>query len=382
MLEIGQKKPYNSRLKIGIDARFWSQTGVGRYIRQIVGELAKLDDKNDYVVYVMAEDFDKVVLPANFKKVKTNIRWHTLSEQFILPILYLQENLDVLVVLNFNVPIFYPKKFVTTVHDLTLLRTRTGRATRLPYALYLIKYLAGCLTHYVAIKRSAKLFTVSNYVKNDIIKTFGVKPEKIVLTPNAVDQRFYKRPDDEVVRVLQKYGLAKPYLFYVGNACTHKNLWRLVQAFDILSESEPDLRLVLGGKRDFNYDNLEKKFAGLRCVEKIKLIGFVDDDDLPALYSGASLYVNPSMYEGFGIQILEAYACGCRVACSNSTSLPEVGGGLAEYFDPVDVQNIANVIKNALHKDAPDFETKARQHAGRYSWKSSAQAVLQTIQNI
>lgn len=363
---------YNSHMKIGIDARFWSQTGVGRYIRQIVGELAKLDDKNDYVVYVMAEDFDKVALPANFKKVKTNIRWHTLAEQVILPILYLREKLDVLVVLNFNVPIFYPKKFVTTVHDLTLLRTRTGRATRLPYALYLIKYLAGCLTHYVAIKRSSKIFTVSNYVKNDIIKTFGIKPEKIVLTPNAVDKNFYKRDDGEAARVLAKYGVAKPYLFYVGNACTHKNLWRLVQAFDILSESEPSLLLVLGGKRDFNYDNLEKKFAGLKYAQRIKLIGFVADEDLPALYGGASLYVNPSMYEGFGIQILEAYACGCRVACSNTTSLPEVGGELAEYFNPLDVQNIASVIKEALHKEVTDFEIKASQHVGRYSWKNSA----------
>lgn len=369
-------------MKIGIDARFWSQTGVGRYIRQIVGELAELDEKNDYVVYLMAEDFDKVVLPANFRRVKTTIRWHTLAEQVVLPILYLQEKLDVLVVLNFNVPIFYPKKFITTVHDLTLLRTRTGRATRLPYALYIVKYLAGCLTHYVATKRSSKLFTVSNYVKNDIVKTFGVKPEKIVLTPNAVDENFYKRDDGEVARVLQKYGVAKPYLFYVGNACTHKNLWRLVQAFDLLSDSEPNLHLVLGGKRDFNYDNLEKKFAGLKCVQKIKLIGFVADKDLSALYSGASLYVNPSMYEGFGIQILEAYACGCKVVCSNSTSLPEVGGDLADYFDPKDVTTIASTIKSALSNDDPRFGDLARSRVKEYSWKKSAEAVLDTIKKL
>ncbi len=369
-------------MKIGIDARFWSQTGVGRYIREIVGELAKLDDQNEYVVYLMAEDFDKVNLSANFKKVKTAIRWHTLSEQVVLPILYLREKLDVLVVLNFNVPILYPRKFVTTVHDLTLLRTRTGRATRLPYVLYLIKYLAGCLTHYVAIKRSTKLFTVSNYVKNDIVKTFGVKPEKIVLTPNAVGASFNRRSDEEVRAVLHKYGITKPYLFYVGNACSHKNLWKLVQAFDILCKSTPNLSLVLGGKRDFSYDELEKRFSNLNCANRIKLTGFVEDADLPSLYSGAELYVNPAMYEGFGIQTLEAYACGCRVACSNSTSLPEVGGDLADYFDPRDEKNMAEVIEKALHKESPDFIVKAREHTQKYSWRSSAQAVLQTIQTL
>lgn len=355
---------------------------MGRYIREIVGGLAELDTKNDYVIYLMDEDFDKVDLPANFKKVKTNIRWHTLSEQLILPILYLRENLDVLVVLNFNVPIFYPKNIITTVHDLTLLRTRTGRATRLPYALYLIKYLAGCLTHYVAIKKSKKIFTVSKYVKNDIIKTFGVKSEKIVLTPNAVDASFYRRSEEEVQAVLQKYGINQPYLFYVGNACLHKNLWRLVQAFDILCQSEPDLLLVLGGKRNFDYDLLEKQITDLKCKNRIKLAGFILDSDLSAFYSGAKLYVNPSMYEGFGIQILEAYACGCPVVCSNTTSLPEIGGDLADYFNPFDVENMNEVIKIALHKESPDFATKALEHAKKYSWKSSAQAVLQTILSV
>ncbi len=355
---------------------------MGRYIRHIVGELAKLDDKNQYIVYLLNEDIQKVSLPENFEIVATDIRWHTLAEQVSLPLRYLRDKLDVLVVLNFNIPILYPKKIVTTVHDLTLLRTRTGRATRLPYPIYLVKFLAGCLTHYLAVKRSKKIFTVSNYVKNDIIKTFRVDPQKIVLTPNAVDDTFYPRSAEEVARALQKYGIKQPYLFYVGNACLHKNLWRLVQAFDVLAKTEPDLALVLGGKRDFNYERLQTQFANLACATRIILPGFIDDKDLPALYSGASLYVNPSMYEGCGIQILVAFACGCRVVCSNSTSLPEVGGELADYFDPKNIEDMAKVTKGSLHKDVPDFARRAREYVAKYSWRISAKSIYDTIADL
>lgn len=362
-------------MRIGIDARFWSQTGVGRYIRNIIYELSSIDTENEYLIYLMDEDYNNVDLPSNFKKIKVFTRWHTFAEQIVLPVLYLRHKLDILFVPNFNVPVFYPKKFVVTIHDLTLLRTRTGRSTKLPYIVYIFKYLAGCLNHFVAVKRSKKIFTVSNYVKEDIVKTFKINPEKIVLTPNAVDKKFYRRSKAEVSEVLNKYNVQRPYLFYVGNACLHKNLSRLVEAFDVFSMSNPDFFLVLGGKRDFNYDNLERKVKSLKCAQKIKIIGYVEDEDLPALYSGASLYVNPSLYEGFGIQVLEAYACGCKVACSNSTSLPEVGGDLATYFNPLDVYDIAQKISQALLEVNPSFEEQAKNHVLLYSWEKSASSV-------
>lgn len=369
-------------MKIGIDARFWSQTGVGRYIREIVGELSRLDDKNDYVVYLMDDDFDEVVLPSNFRKVKTNIRWHTLSEQLVLPFLYLKEKFNVLLVLNFNVPVLYPGKFIATVHDLTLLRTRTGSATQLPYVLYIIKYLAGSLTHYLAVKRSTKIFTVSNYVKDDLIKTFKVNPDKIVLTPNAVDSNFYRRSKEEVSKILKRYEITPPYIFYVGNGCPHKNLTRLINAFEILASDIPDLTLVLGGKMDFNYKKLQDFCSNLKARNRIKFIGYVEEAELPSLYSGAEVYVNPSMYEGFGIQILEAFACGCKVACSDTTSLPEVGEDLADYFDPYNEKDMSRVIKASMLKKSSDFEEKALARVKKYSWRASAQAVLDVLNGL
>ncbi|MFA5776344.1 MAG: glycosyltransferase family 1 protein [Patescibacteria group bacterium] len=369
-------------MKIGIDARFWSQTGIGRYIREIVGELAKLDAQNDYVVFLIESDFDSVTLPSNFKKVKTNIHWHSFSEQLILPLLYLKENLDLLFVPHFNVPIFYPGKFVTTIHDLTVLRVRTGRVTTLPYPVYMVKYFGAFLAHLIAIKRSQKIFTVSQFVKNDIVKTFRVDPRKVVLTPCAVDESFIRRQDNEVAAVLQKYKTHKPYLFYVGNGYPHKNLERLVKAFELVIKDFPNLSLVLGGKKNFFYERLEKESASLVVCGRLVFPGFIADSDLPALYSGAEAFVNPSLYEGFGIQTLEAFACGCKVICSNATSLPEIGGDLANYFDPCDINNMAKVIKSALVKTSSDFAAKAINRARQFSWRSSAQTILEVVKGL
>jgi glycosyltransferase involved in cell wall biosynthesis len=369
-------------MKIGIDARFWSQTGIGRYIREIVYELAKLDTRNEYVIFLMPGDFGSVSLPPNFKKIKTNIHWHSFSEQTILPVLYLKEKLDLLFVPHFNVPIFYPGKFVTTIHDLTVLRVRTGRVTTLPYPIYLVKYLGAFLAHFIASKRSQKIFTVSKFVKNDIVKTFRVDPGKIVLTPCAVDDNFNKRQDDEVKKVLLKYRIHRPYLFYVGNGYPHKNLERLVQAFGVISADFSDLTLVLGGKRNFFYDRLEKETAVLDVHARIIFPGFIEDSDLAALYSGAEAFINPSLYEGFGIQTLEAYACECKVVCSNTTSLPEIGGDLATYFDPRNINNMAEAIKSALVATHPGFAAAAGKWARQFSWRASASTILETIKSL
>jgi glycosyltransferase involved in cell wall biosynthesis len=369
-------------MKIGIDARFWNQTGIGRYIRNVVGELAKIDTENEYVVFLLDEDFDSVSLPKNFRKVKTKIRWHSLSEQVILPLIYLREGLDLLYVPHFNVPILYPKKFVTTIHDLTVLRVRTGQVTTLPYPVYLIKYLAAFLVHLFAIKRAKKIFTVSKFVEEDLVKTFKVSKEKISLTPCAAEPSFHRRSEEEISRALEKYQVKKPYVFYVGNAYPHKNLNNLIEAFGLVAKDTPELTLVLGGKKNFFYERLEKECKDLDFYDCLNFVGFVSDADLPALYSGAALFVNPSLYEGFGIQVLEAFGCGCKVACSNTTSLPEVGGVLARYFNPRDPKDTAKVISYSLVINDPEFLQKAPLYIKNYSWSKSAQTVLETFKSL
>jgi glycosyltransferase involved in cell wall biosynthesis len=376
----------NKAHKIGIDCRMWDETGIGRYIRNIVTRIAAEDSHNHYVLFFLPKDLGSQEFPSNFTKVGVDIRWHSFSEQIVLPWIYLKNNLDLLFVPHFNAPVLYPKKFVATIHDLTILRVRTGRATTLPYPIYLFKRLAFRLNVFNTVHRATALFTVSNFVKEDLIKTFNLNHAKknIAITPNAAAAHFNFSPKTNSRTVLEKYSMkgSSPYIFYVGNAHPHKNLERLVEAFDLINNKRPDLYLVLGGKKEFFYERLEResaeKFPHLK--EKIIFPGFIDDADLPSLYTQAAVFANPSLYEGFGIQLLEAFSCGTKVACSNTTSLPEVGGDLPFYFDPRDPADMADSLLKALETDIDPEILRAR--AGSYSWDDSARKILTNFNDV
>lgn len=359
----------------------WNETGIGRYIRNIVSELMVMDTENTYVLFLQEDTYNTLKVPSNFSKVKANMRWHTFAEQLVLPLIYYRENLDLLYVPHFNAPILYFKKFIVTIHDLTILHVKTGRATTLPYPLYFLKRLAFMLTIASSIIRSSHIFAVSNFVASEIKSTYKINPAKVSLTTNAVGESFKQIDSNSVDKVLKKYSVTRPYIFYVGNAHPHKNLERLIQAFVKISDVYPDVSLVLGGNKKFFYERIEKESQTLKNFSRINFIGFVADNDLPALYTGAEVFVNPSLYEGFGIQVLEAFACGTKVACSNTTSLPEVGGGVASYFDPRNVDNMCDVISEAI-KSGPNKKVAAGQALVKsYSWNKSARTILNYIKN-
>lgn len=362
-------------MKIGIDCRMWS-TPTGRYVREIVGQIAKLDRKNEYVLFFSDKDIDGVSFPANFKKVRANVLWHTFSEQLVLPLIFLKENLDLLHVPHFNIPILYPKKFVVTIHDLTILRVNTGRASTHAYWFYQVKRLGFKVVLLTAVLRSKKILTVTDFVKRDIVKTFKVREEKVVVAPNAVTPDFKRVAESKITAILPKYRVKKPYLFYVGNAHPHKNVEGLLTAFEVVSEKHPDLQLVLGGKRCFFYERLEEEWKNAKIFPKINFAGFIDEQDLPTLYSGAEMFINPSKHEGFGLQLLEAFACGTKVACSKETSLPEVGGKAAYYFDPYDPRDMAEVILRAIDDKSNKRIKLGYKRVREYSWEKSAKKVL------
>ncbi len=374
-------KTQNSESKrIGIDCRMWDETGIGRYIRNVVEQISKIDNRNEYFLFLLPKNISEVNLPSNFKLIPVNIRWHTLAEQTRLPLVFLRQKLDILFVPHFNVPILYPGKFVATIHDLTILRTRTGRATTLPYFVYLIKHLAYRINLLFTVKRAKVLFTPSNFVKEDVAKTFNLKNKKILKTLCSAPLDFKPVSYQDSVEILEKYGVTKPYLFYVGNAHPHKNLETLILAWGKVMEKRPDLNLVLGGKKEFFYTRLEQELTEKDLAGNIKFIGYVYDSDLPALYSQAEAFVNPSLCEGFGIQVLEAFSCGTKVICSNSTSFPEVGGSLAFYFDPRSPDNMAEVILESLAK--PYNKEAGFKWVKNFSWKESARIILSTLETL
>lgn len=360
-------------MKIGIDCRMWDETGIGRYIRNIVTELALLDTENQYVLFVLSKDKDKINLGPNFELRIADIRWHTFKEQLILPFYFYAAGLDILFIPNLNVPVLYLKKHFVTIHDLTVLKVKTGRASTHFYLFYLLKRLGVRIALFFAIHTSKKLFTVTDFVKNEILDSYNIPNEKVLVTPCAVDPKFERKPENAAI--LDKYGISKPYIFYVGNAHPHKNLERLLQAFELIHKQNSDLELVLGGNKYFFYERLEREWSQSPIFNKIKFIGYVDDVDLPSLYSMAEALVNPSLYEGFGIQLLEAFACGTKVACSSATSLPEIGGNIAYYFNPKDINNMANTILACLADTDHTRIAAGFERIKEFSWKSSAQVI-------
>lgn len=369
-------------MKIGIDCRMWNETGMGRYTREIVKSLALLDQTNSYVLFFRSDVIDTIELPLNFKKVRADIYWHTFKEQLLFPLILLKENLDLLHIPTPNCPVLYPKKFVVTIHDLTILRVKTGRATTLSYPLYLLKRIGFRINLINALYRSSKVFTVSDFVKQDIVKTYKISPDKVIITKNAVDPKFKPASEQEVLNSMNKYKINSPYLFYIGNAHPHKNLERLIEVFGSISQQHPDYQLILGGKKDFFYTRLAEEVKGKPFANKINFIGFVDDVDLPSLYTGAALYINPSMYEGFGIQVLEAFACGVMVVCSNTTSLPEIGKDIAVYFDPYSVEHMTSVILNAINNPRPDLIGKGKLEVQKYSWQDTTSTILKVYNSL
>jgi glycosyltransferase involved in cell wall biosynthesis len=239
---------------------------------------------------------------------------------------------------------------------------------------------------WMAARRSHRILTVSEASKRDIIHFFNVQPEKIVVVHNAIDERFRATPSDEhIARVRERYQLAHGFVLYVGNIKPHKNLVRLIEAYDLLRRRGFDeLKLLIIG------DEISKLPALRRAVHKHKLhkhvrfLGYLPDDTLAVLYRLAQVFVFPSLYEGFGLPPLEAMACGTPVVTSNVSSLPEVTGDAAVLVDPYEVESIADGMERVLTN--PELCAELRQkgiaRAREFSWEQSVARTQQLYQEV
>jgi glycosyltransferase involved in cell wall biosynthesis len=233
-----------------------------------------------------------------------------------------------------------------------------------------------------AVRHARVIFTVSEFTKRDITKNYRVPGSKIQVTYNGIDLEHF-RPISNSKRlqeVTRKYRVTKPFVLYVGQWMEHKNIYRLIDAF-CQFDAEPKFhdryQLVLVGQpRD--YDEYRNRVAQLKAEKSIILTGFVDDADLPALYNAAKLFAFPSLSEGFGIPPVEAMACGTPVISSNATSLPEVLGQAALYFDPLSVDAIAKTLTKGLTDInlQRQLTQAGRAQAAKFSWTNTAQKTI------
>jgi len=361
-------------ITIGIDARLYGlkQKGLGRYIQKLLKNLEKEDRVNKFIVFLRRENWDEYnPKNPNFKKVLADCRWYSFKEQFLMPWKIKKEKVDLMHFPHFNVPIFCFKPFVVTIHDLILKRFPTRRASTLGFFSYWFKNFIYQIIIFLTLKRAKKIIAISNYTKNDILRYFSVNPGKIevIYEGGTVEKETIKE-----CSLIDP--IAQPYLLYVGNAYPHKNLERLIVAFDRLNKDyQTKLRLILVGEIDYFYSRIQKKFSN---IQGLIFTDFVSDKELKTLYQNAVLYVFPSMCEGFGLPPLEAMNYGLPVISSNTTCLPEILGEAAVYFNPESIEEMAKKIKEVLEdkKMQQELILKGYERIKRYDWAKMAEETM------
>lgn len=265
---------------------------------------------------------------------------------------------------------------VLTIHDL-IFEVFPQHHTRLNYT-----YLHHALPMYA--RRAAGIITVSETSKRDIIRLYGIPAEKIRVIYEAASGRFGPASADEIARVRKNFTLPERYIATLGTIEPRKNLPRLVEALGALRGEFPDLALVVIGSKGWLYDDFFAAIEAHGQGDAVILPGYVPDGDLPAMLAGAAAVVQPSLYEGFGLPVLEAMACGAPVACSRTSSLGEIAGDAALTFDPEDVGEIARAVRRLLTDRAlaDDLRGRGFAHEKTFSWDRAASETYDYYQSI
>jgi len=371
-------------MKIGIDARMYGPrvSGIGNYVKNLIDSLLKIDSENEYIIFMLKDGFDEFKpIQKNVKKVMVDCKWYTLREQRKYWRICEKEKIDVMHFPNFNVPLLYTRKFVVTIHDMTPWHFPGNKV-----ASSSVRWLAYATVFNSAIKRAEKVITVSEFSKEEIIKKYTRARKKIEVVYNGVSASFQRIDNYGIINLAkEKYGIKKPYIFFIGVWRDHKNIPGLIQAFTILCEKyKMDMQLVLGGDKTKSSKEIELEIQKSSVGDNIIATGFIPDADLPAIYSGAELTVIPSFIEGFGMHAIESLQCKTPVVGSKTTSLPEILGDCAVYFDPYEPSNMAEVIYNVLLDDLlkKSLIEKGQKIIQKYSWDECAKKTLQIYKNI
>lgn len=362
-------------MRIGIDARLYSQTGVGRYIRSIISELSTLDNKNEYIIYLNSNESSLINIKNNkWTKKVINLEWHSLKEQFVMPGILNDDRLDIVHFPYFNVPVFYTGKYILTIHDLIIDHFDTGKASTRAYPLYKLKRFGYKISMTRAIHAAKALIAISQTTKDEIIDHYRVDADSINITYDALDGSFRKIADTRTPLKL----FSSPYVLYVGNAYPHKNLNRLIDSFSMISKTK-HYSLVLAGDDPYFYPRLQQYVRRKRMDSEIIFFGYANDSQLFDLYSYCSCLVFPSLMEGFGIPNLEAVYCNKLPVISDIPVFREIWGNDVEYFDPENTSQMAAKILSVLSLSKTEYSRKValgKRHLSGYHWRKTAEKTL------
>jgi glycosyltransferase involved in cell wall biosynthesis len=374
--------------KIGLNAQLLSlqpnyrSAGINRYIYNVLLGLSHCTDRHRFTVFLSERNFpSSQYLEQRVSRLPTarpavRIFW----EQCIQPWLLARSGIDLLHAMAFVTPLWSVCPSVATIYDLSFLRyPRSFRAWNRLYLSTLTRVSARTASHIIAISKSTA---------QDVTRFFGVAPDRISVVYCGVEPEYRPLPRDEVERFRRQRGMPDRMILYVGTIEPRKNLARLLEAYRLLLQSWPDHhgsaardpapRLVIAGARGWLYEDILARIETLGLTRDVMLPGYVPGSELPLWYNAAECFVYPSTFEGFGLPVLEAMACGAPVVTSNSSSLPEVAGDAGCTVSPDNVPELADMLRQVLtdSERRANMRRQGLDRAGLFSWDKAARETI------
>ena len=373
-------------LNIAIDARCIQDhfPGIGRYTYNLIQGLAYVSPGQTFVLLHnpallnTRHDVGNLTRFPNMRLMEVDVPTFCLAEQYHLPFTICHPSFTILHSPYYIKPYLLPCSSVVTFYDLipSLYPAYFSPTQRLIFH----------IAHALALRTADAAIAISEATRRDLIHYFNVDPDKISTIPLAAGSRFHPQPPEIIVTFRRTHDLPDRYILYFGSNKPHKNLVRLIEAFSRITDHAFTMRhsLVIAGHWDPRYPEPRQRAEEIGITDRVVFLGPVPDQDLPALYSGAALFVFPSLYEGFGLPPLEAMACGTPVICSNTSSFPEVVGEAAIMIDPFDVEGLAAAMGHVLGDGdlQAEMREKALKQAAKFSWEETARQTLKVYKAV
>lgn len=357
--------------RVALDAHWLGarMTGNETYTLGLLRGLAQLGSSHQYDIFVS----NLGVVPSDLASVR-KFRWHVLRSNWpplrvpmVLPLMAKHLGAEILHT-NYIAPPYVPCPSVVTVYDVSFAFFPHYFSCRL-------RWILSTLVPF-SVKRAAKVITCSNHTKKDMIKLYSLPASKIDVIYGAVGKDFRDSLEKETIQsVRRKYGLSAPYILAVGNIEPRKNIRRVIEAYALLrGRGQVTHRLAVVGQARLGAPEIRSLVHEKGLEDSVAFTGYVPAVDLPYIYAGADLFIFVSLYEGFGLPVLEAMACGTPVICSNTSSLPEVAGDSALMVNPYDVEQIASAMEHVLrnHELRETLRQKGLVRASCFSWEETA----------
>lgn len=368
-------------MRIGIDAHAAEEEGSGNctYIRNLIRALLAMGAEHEYVLYITDRKhrfYGELPKRPNVRLKELRFRHPLLRIPFCLGPATYEDALDILHV-QYIAPPIHRGKGIATIHDLGFLHVpRTFSRFFVWRSTFLIRRTA---------RRAARVITGSEYSKRDIVRTYGLEDRKVDIVACGVAPDFFQVIDPgQILGLLAKYKIRQPYILSVNRLNPRKNMVSLARAFQrAKSMNRLAHQLVIVGKKDFE----AAKIIGLiQDIDRhdIVLTGFVPDEDLPALYSGAEMFIYPSLFEGVGLPVLEAMAAGVPVVTSDTSSLPEILGGAGMVVDPGNEDAMAGAMARLAQDEAlrEEYRNKGRRRSREFTWEAAARKILKIYEDV